>query len=966
MIPHKLSLQNFLSYRDAQEPLDFSQMHLAVLIGSNGHGKSALLDAMTWALWGKARAADDALMHSGSAEMQVSFEFRLGGQLYRVDRKRLRRGKTSKPRLDLFVWDEGEARWQPLTESNVKATERKIEEILRMDYDTFTHTAFLKQGKADAFTAAQPKKRKSILGKVLNLSQYDAYAVRAHELAREKQHEVDRQEGQLREVIEELARADDYAAAIKQAAAAELQARLQRDASARAASKIRLTVQNLENKLETRTKLARRVARARQEHRQTDADKTQAQRQLQETQALAAQKEKTATRFEQLKQAQSEEERWSKVLTALRPLEQEAQTLVREIDKHRAALENELALQQMQLQEAEAAVAAIPALEEQEKVLGTTVATLQALAQTDRSRGERLAALQVELAQAQREAAQQKQHLAALPALTSKRATVQEAVATLQALEQTQKARVKRLSELKVLSQQARQDLKRLQQKAEDLKERRAMLARGETDACPVCQRPLGEDGREHVLQEYEQELASLRARYAEVQTSLGALDKELKALQKAHRQAESDLRSLPGLQRQLAQLEARLQTFEGDEASLAEQVAALQAQMDALQAEQAHLQQAQAETKTQLAELPRRRQALAQLYNRLQQFRQQEGLLPGIRTTVWDLRSRLEAGVRPDLQKKLDAVQADVAALAYDEAAHQQARRRRQALQDAAESWLRVQTALKRLPEEEARAKKLSERWQREAEALAEDVAELAALDEALQALPEARQAWDRAQRQGEEAHRAWEQAHAMLAAAKQRLAALEGVRQQRARLDAALTASKSKMHRYQMLEKAFGRNGLQAMIVEAALPELETEANRLLARLSDGRMNVRLETQREKKMGGIKEALDIIISDELGSRPYELYSGGEAFRVDLALRIALSRLLARRAGAALQTLFIDEGFGTQDAQGREHLVEAIHMIKDEFALILVITHIEELRDQFPVQIVVEKTTEGSIYRVM
>ena len=169
-------------------------------------------------------------------------------------------------------------------------------------------------------------------------------------------------------------------------------------------------------------------------------------------------------------------------------------------------------------------------------------------------------------------------------------------------------------------------------------------------------------------------------------------------------------------------------------------------------------------------------------------------------------------------------------------------------------------------------------------------------------------------------------------------------------------MTEVKARAARYRHLQEAFGPKGVQAMIIEAALPELETEANHLLGRLSDGRMNVRLETQRELKTGGTRETLDIIISDELGSRPYELYSGGEAFRADLALRIALSRLLARRAGAALQTLFIDEGFGTQDAHGRENLVEAIHMIKDEFSLVLVITHIDELKEQFPVRIQVTK----------
>jgi exonuclease SbcC len=70
---------------------------------------------------------------------------------------------------------------------------------------------------------------------------------------------------------------------------------------------------------------------------------------------------------------------------------------------------------------------------------------------------------------------------------------------------------------------------------------------------------------------------------------------------------------------------------------------------------------------------------------------------------------------------------------------------------------------------------------------------------------------------------------------------------------------------------------------------------------------------------------------------------------------------MLARRAGAQLRTLFIDEGFGTQDDEGRTRLVEAINVVQDDFDLILVITHLDELRDSFPVHIVVEKTANGS-----
>jgi exonuclease SbcC len=198
----------------------------------------------------------------------------------------------------------------------------------------------------------------------------------------------------------------------------------------------------------------------------------------------------------------------------------------------------------------------------------------------------------------------------------------------------------------------------------------------------------------------------------------------------------------------------------------------------------------------------------------------------------------------------------------------------------------------------------------------------------------------------------------------ARQKLAAMDAFKKQRAETLVERERLANDLGLYEDLREAFGKRGVPAMIIETVVPELERSANELLGRMTDGRMHVRVETQREIKTGELREALDIIISDELGSRPYELYSGGESFRINFAIRIALSRLLARRAGAQLRTLFIDEGFGTQDARGREHLVAAINTIQNDFDRILVITHIDELKEAFPARIEVTKTPQGSQFR--
>jgi exonuclease SbcC len=165
-----------------------------------------------------------------------------------------------------------------------------------------------------------------------------------------------------------------------------------------------------------------------------------------------------------------------------------------------------------------------------------------------------------------------------------------------------------------------------------------------------------------------------------------------------------------------------------------------------------------------------------------------------------------------------------------------------------------------------------------------------------------------------------------------------------------------------YQELQRAFGKNGVQAMLIEQAIPEIEEEANRLLSNMTRGRMQVRFETQRDTKSGATVETLDIHISDgQGGTRAYETYSGGERYRINFSIRIALSKLLARRAGAQLRMLVIDEGFGTQDVEGRDGLIGALNAVQDDFSCILAITHIEELKNAFNVRIEVEKTPEGS-----
>jgi exonuclease SbcC len=181
MEPTFLCLHNFLSFRD--NSIDLTPISCAAMVGENGSGKSSLLDAVTWALFGQATKGGvrelDNYVTGGEPECQVELQFRLNGDLYKVVRGRsIKRNKST---LEIFMHNGTD--WQAISEKNITETQKKIEDILRMDYRTFTASALVLQGQSDSFTASMTDtERKEALGRILGLDIWD----RMQELAREK------------------------------------------------------------------------------------------------------------------------------------------------------------------------------------------------------------------------------------------------------------------------------------------------------------------------------------------------------------------------------------------------------------------------------------------------------------------------------------------------------------------------------------------------------------------------------------------------------------------------------------------------------------------------------------------------------------------------------------------------------------------------------------------------------------
>ncbi|PKO20442.1 MAG: hypothetical protein CVU38_20070 [Chloroflexi bacterium HGW-Chloroflexi-1] len=820
MIPHKLRLQNFMCYREEQS-LDFSGIHLACLAGDNGHGKSALLDAVTWALWGQARARrDDELVTLGETEMWVEFEFGMAGLRYRIWRQRSSQGR-GRSDLHFYVWNSAagieplgglgvrpakastpelhseNGEWQLLDEGGLRERQAQIIRVLRMDYETFTNSAFLLQGRADSFTVKTASERKQILADILGLGRYDQYEARAKEEVTACKNQAARLEGELAAIDRDLDRRAEHEARLRSTRVAATEAAQALHAAEAEQARGRLVLQERRAQRRQLEDLRGRLARAERDLKAgRDELKTAADR-LAGIEGVLAQRVEIEAGWAALQAAREEERVWGQRLIQHTQISERVARARMAVEQVRLGLESDRRR-----------------LSERHEESGRKVAA-----------GVKQAEVLAEVQHVLAELAVQQTRRAALAAEVRE---VAEWAAALQA------------------------DNQRLKAAGQLIDEKVALLSEAADARCPLCGQPLGEDHRDRVI---------------------------------ADLNAEKD-----GLAERWHANQVELKTLAGRKA--------------ALEAEDAELVRV---------------------------------------LRVWDARQR-------------QAAQAESVVAEGEAAAEEQAR-----LFGQIAYQRQLLPALDGVDEARGRVGTLVAQVARRAAELVDDQAEAARLTTLLADLPQLEAVLAQADAQVERAAQAERRARQEEGAAMQRLDALAALAAQRVQRLAELDQVNAELGIYNELREAFGKRGLQAMIIESAIPEVEVEANQLLNRMTEGRMSLRLETQREKVTGGVAETLDILISDELGARAYEMYSGGESFRANLALRIAISKLLARRAGAQLQTLVIDEGFGSQDTQGRALLVEAINSIQHDFERIIVITHIEELKDLFPARIDVVKTASGS-----
>ena len=851
MIPLQLRLSGFLSYR---EPVlvDFTGFNLACISGQNGAGKSSLLDAITWALFGQARKRDDSVINSACEAAEVILDFEYEGATYRLQRSKRRDKSTD---LQFFQLS-SEGKWKPLTEASLRETEHAVEDTLRMDYETFINASFFLQGKADIFAQQRPGDRKRILSSILGLEVWETYRVETAERRKALEQEVHRLEGSLGEIEQELREEESRRQALtaleanlKNVSTERLQQEKVVDNLRRLSASLseqRRLVEGMEQRLRAAQK-AREVTQA-----QLTARQEEERDYLREIER-AAQIEAAYAEW----QAQKVElERWEQLASGFREQEKKRNAPLMEIEAERRRMQEECRTLDSERARIEAAQASLPALRDQlaaaDQAIHLTKERLERRSQVERETRE----LHVRQAQA----------VAQNPILMN--------------------------------------EMKELRERIDRLKEA--------TGVCPTCGQPLTPEHCHAMVGELEGYGLAKKEQYVEnkmlvehFQVQMSALEKELAELSSADKDLIGFNRQSDHLAAQIAEIERRADEWEANGALR------LQALNRALE-----LEDFAREARVALAEV--------------------------------------DAGLK---------------AIGYDAASHDAVRRAELVGRGSGEEFRQLEVAratlaplqreiaglVAQMETQSAEIEAQQQGFDQASRSYAESAANLPDMDEAESLLMDLQEQENRLRMD--------------VGAARQKVAVLKDLRERQGELHARRQSLAANIGRHKMLEKAFSKDGVPALLIEQALPEIESQANEILDRLSGGSMSVRFETQAEykdKHRDDLKETLEIRISDGAGTRAYEMFSGGEAFRVNFAIRLALSRVLAQRAGARLQTLVIDEGFGSQDVLGRQRLVEAINLVQKDFSKILVITHMEELKDAFPNRIEVEKTPRGSIVQVI
>lgn len=1022
MRPLRLTVEGFTCFKERQEPLDLEGLDLFAISGPTGAGKSSLLDAMIFALFGKVprlRQGLSELISLGASRAAVSLDFRLAEREFRVFRA-LHRGRSTSAQLEERL----DGLYSSLSDG-VRDTDRRVQELLGLDYDTFVRAVILPQGDFAAFLKSSAGKQREILRKLLRLDIYEEMRAMA------------RRRGQRLEArMEETERrfSEDYATATAEhLQGLRRQTTLAQERLEESAAALKMARQGLEvtrqrrrqsDELEVKSARRRELLAQQAEHRAAAKRLQEAQRALpllplldrwrDETQrhrqlSQAAEVAQTAWRAAQERHRLASEdmaasEARQAEMTALQAEGQRLDRWLEWVEPRQRILHDIETLAAQHI----AKWAKLQALEHQ----GEEAAKRRELAAEELAAGEReLADLgyDVELEQrldGVRETALRLRHLRQeLTSMATReeaaRLARDEVVASQaeagQAVEVAQATLDRRRQEHQHASTRLRH--------AEH--EQQAGFLRQGLEAgapCPVCAQEVVRLPPPSV--ETSHRLAPLRAQEEAASGELEAARRALAAAER--RRAEAEAASAERRQawqraadraaamaEEVGRLAADLQIaladdLQGDSRATIEE-RALSAADGMVERRQRHRQISEQVHRRQLRlrEVERQRERLdneaqgsrdllQDLDRRLQEARQQLEAMQerfpeaDSQEDPEELRRQVGARLAALMETQKSAVEAERRSAVELAAAEQQHRQARASAQQAEAHLEALQGEVQRHLEEAAFESAEAVRNAVLDEATRADLEnnrrlherEMEGLDQRLDelrndlgdALVSARElaSQESAVERLETAERQERKTVAQLELGS---AEVERRHRRRGELERELVEGRRDLRAHQELQRELAGQRFQAFLLEKVFDDLVRGATQRLLILSQQRYELAFE-----------EGAFVVVDHDNASqrRSADTLSGGETFLASLALALELCEQVQREAGAiTVESLFIDEGFGTLDPETLETVAGAIEALPHGGRMVGIITHLPELTERLPWRMMVSKHPEGSRYRV-
>ncbi len=937
MRPLELELEGFTSFRQ-RTSIALRDLDLFAITGPTGAGKTSVLDALVFALYGRTPRLlkePNQLVSRGLKHMRVRLDFAVGERTYRVARNW--KGANSEAILEEIA--DGRPKH---VAGKTRDVGEAINQLIGLDFDSFIRSVVLPQGEFDLFLKGEPKERQKILHHLLRMGIYR----RVQELAQERATERNRESQLLEHQVKEL----DGATPEALAEGRETLARCEAEAQSLADLLRRMDgVQELATTLVSELEKA---SAARVESERIAADHERAAAKLEAMAEREAQAERARAELEKKLAGNPFDE---KLHLALEKSEAEARNLrnsetarARTVADHERAtkkiaeLEKSLASAAKRLERGEETVAAaVKGMESARAARDELMRRFGSAARVATHLGIEENRLRTQAERTEKEASR----IAAVAELEKKRKELAAA----------RKAEEKAAAE----REQANAALEEAQ-RAHAALELRHHLHRGVP--CPVCEQPVDklppkrklaglEEARTALAKADEvaaaciQTTARLAAKLQGEEERIRELDRELKRLASAQDSAAAKLEAYLGAPPDAethARLEQAQSACERAEKALSEatekhqsaerEAAQMRARRDGEAADLAAEKKASAMHERLLAENDR---AIAEIQARIAAV---VGSAPDlIRALEQSLEaSRRAKAQRDEIAKKMEGEVKRVAA-AREEAAATRAH----------------------LAALDTKRADIAETIRKADEGAAEARTYLSpAAGEIELRLPESanghaeRQVVARRLTELQEARVALEGKRALAAKHAETIA---GDIEKRAQLTTRLEETKGREKIARRLAEDLRTDRFVAFLVEEALQVLAADASAHLQNFPGGGFSLAVDGQ------------DFLVIDHANAderRSVKTLSGGESFNASLALAIAFAENLADLPGAgdntraALDSLFIDEGFGTLDTENLDAVASAIESIyaQGRGRMVGIITHIPELAQRMPARIVVTK----------